>query len=207
MDLAKVNFDQLKEMSVALNTAKYEDAEGDEVSFYKGKKLKTIAISKEDLVKAFDEAIKSIDEDVVNDLPEDIIDFYNELFAAEEGEATPAAEEGEATPAASDPGDKKAEESTKTEKPAKKTKKPVKKTEKSEKKKKEPVELSVYGHKLDTQAAALDDLIATGKAISLEELAKKSGRSVLGVKGHIKHLRDSRGLKINEKNGMYQLVE
>jgi hypothetical protein len=193
MNVAKIDFDQLKKMAIALGAAKYEDAEGDQISFYKGKKLKTIAISKEDLAKSFDAAIKSVDDEVVNDLPEDIIDFYNEFFGEEapEGEEEKPEEAPEPVP----------------EKPAKKTEKAEKPVKEKPVKEKKVVELSVYGHKLGTQAAALDDLIALGKPISAEELSKKSGRSLLGSKGHVKHLIDSRGLKIVEKDGMYQLVK
>ena len=193
MKLEKMDFDVLKKMAIALGVAKYKDTEGDEVSFYKGKKLKTIAISKEDLAKNFDAAIKSIEDEVVNGLPEEIIDFYNEYFAEEE-----KPEEKPPEKPAEKPPEKPPEKPAKTEKPAKAEKPP---------KEKKTVELSVFGHKLGTQASALDDLLNAGASISLDELSKKSGRSALGVKGHIKHLRDSRGLKIEEKDGMYKLVK
>lgn len=53
----------------------------------------------------------------------------------------------------------------------------------------------------------LDDLLAPGVAISLEDLVAKSGRSKLGVKGHIKHLIDSRELLIENKDGVYRLIK
>ncbi|MFA5397941.1 MAG: hypothetical protein WC346_18160, partial [Methanogenium sp.] len=62
------------------------------------------------------------------------------------------------------------------------------------------------GHHEGSQAAALDNLLAPCKSISLEDLNKKSGRSILGVKSHIKHLREARGLNISEKDGMYQYI-
>jgi biotin operon repressor len=182
----------LKKMAVLLNTSTYKGEDGKEMLFYTGKKLKTIAISKEDLAKNFDAAVKGISDEVVNDLPEAIIDFYNDNFAEDEAAA--------AAPAPEKPVEKKA-----VEKPAKvKAEKAPKEKKTGEKK---VVELSVFGHKVGTQASALDDLINSGKAISLDELSKKSGRSALGVKSHIKHLISARGLKIEEKDGMYKLVK
>jgi len=180
MNLAKLDFDALKKMAVALCEAETEDGE----KFYIGKRLKTIAISKENLAKDFDAAIKSVSDEVVNDLPEDIIDFYNEFFGEESGDGDDESAEKPAK-----------EKKEKAEKPAK------------EKKAKDPVELSCFGHKVGSQAAALDDLLEGGKSISLTDLSAKSGRSALGVKSHIKHLQDARGLKIEEKNGVYKLIK
>ncbi len=205
MLLEKLDFDQLKKMALALNTAMYKGEEGKEVLFLK-MKLKTIAISKENLAKNFDTAIKSIPNEVVNELPDDIIDFYNEFFA----EPDEPAEHTEPEPVA------KAEEAPK-EKKEKVEKAPKEKKEESPKEKKEKVEkatkekkvaeLSVFGHKLGSQSAILDDLLNTDVGISLEKLSEKSGRSPLGVKSHIKHLRTDRGLKIDEKEGVYILVK
>lgn len=194
MLLEKIDFAQLKKMALALNTAKYADGE-EEKNFYTGKTLKTIAISKEDLAKSFDLAIRSIADEVVNDLPGEIIDFYNEFFPPESAEAAP---EKPAEAAPEKPAKEKKEKAPK----APKEPKPPK-----EKKEKKEVELSVFGHKVGTQSAALDDLLAAGESISLDDLSKKSGRSPLGVKGHIKHLRDSRKLVIEEKEGMYKYIK
>lgn len=207
MQLEKIDFGQLKKMALALNTAKYKDGE-EEKNFYTGKTLKTIAISKEDLAKNFDAAIKSIADEVVNDLPEEIIDFYNEFFSAEEGAAAEAAPAAEAAAAEAKPAeDAAAAAEPVKEKKEKKEKAPKEPKPPKEKKEKKEVELSVFGHKMGTQSAALDALLVEGTPISLDELSKKSGRSPLGVKGHIKHLRDSRKLNITEKDGMYQYVK
>jgi biotin operon repressor len=197
MEAAKLDFDILKSMTKALNTATYTK-DGEQVPFL-AKKVKTIAVTKEGLAKAFDEAVQGIDADVVNDLPEEIIDYYNENFVEEAGEGAEAAGEGaEASPEEAKPP--KAEKSPNPKK--EKAEKPAK-----EKKPKKDIPLSCFGHQVGSQAAALDDLIAPGKAISLDDLSKKSGRSPLGVKSHIKHLQDARGLTINEKDGMYQLIK
>ena len=196
MKLEKIDFDKLKEMAKTLNTLTYQK-EGVEVPFIK--KIKVVAVSKEGLAKAFDAAVQGIDPNIINTLPGDMIDFYNDHFAdAGEAEAATAAAAAPAAaaPAAAAP----APEKEKKEK-AKKEPKPPK-----EKKEKKAVELSCFGHQMGSQAAALDDLLASGEPISLEDLSKKSGRSPLGVKSHIKHLQESRGLTIGEKDGKYQLV-
>jgi hypothetical protein len=193
MDLAKLDFEVLKEMAKELNKATY-DKDG-AATLFLAKKLKTIAVTKELLATAFDAAIQGIVEaELADKLPEEIIDYYNENFVDEEGaEAEKAAEPAPAKEktTAKAPVKEKAAAAPKAEKPAK------------EKKVKAAVELSCFGHKIGSQAAALDDLLAPGKPISLEELSKKSGRSLLGVKSHIKHLQDARKLVIESKDGTY----
>jgi hypothetical protein len=195
MKLEKIDFDVLKEMAKRLNTLTYQK-DGAEVPYIK--KIKVVAVSKEGLAKAFDAAVQGIDADVINTLPEDMIDFYNANFV-EEGEAA----EGTAETAAAAPAGAAAPapEKEKKEK-AKKEPKPPK-----EKKEKKEIPLSCFGHQVGSQAAALDDLFNTGNAFTLEELSTKSGRSVLGVKSHIKHLQEARSLTIGEKDGKFQLVK
>jgi len=184
MDVKKIDFEELKKMAKVLNQATYENGDGEETSFLE-KKLKIIGVTKEALAGALDAAVQGLDDDVTSLLPDEVIDFYNTNFSDEGGEA-----------AAKAPAAKKAAPATKA---------PEKKT--AEKKKAEPKELSCFGHKKGSQAAALDDLLNTGKKISLDDLSKKSGRSPLGVKGHIKHLQVDRKLKIEEKEGIYVLVK
>jgi hypothetical protein len=195
MDLAKLDLDVLKVMVKELNGATY-DVDGTATLFL-SKKIKTIAVTKEGLATAFDTAIQGIVEaDLATNLPEEIIDYYNENFVDEEGaESEKAAEPAPAKEktAAKAPAKEKAAAAPKAEKPVK------------EKKAKVAVELSCFGHKIGSQAAALDNLLAPGKPISLEELSKKSGRSLLGVKSHIKHLQDARKLVIESKDGTYTL--
>lgn len=199
MNLDKIQVDVLKKMAAALNVATYE-AEGVAKLFLGGKKIKTVAVAKEGLAKAFDEAIRNINDEIVNNLPEEIIDFYNEFFS----EATQAEIAGEAPAATADPAAAPAAAApAAAPKPVKEKKEKVVK----EKKVKVAKELSCFGHKVGTQSAALDELLAPGNPISLDDLVAKSGRSLLGVKGHIKHLQESRGLKIEVKDNIYQLVK
>ena len=195
MNLDKIQVDVLKKMAAALNVATYE-AEGAAKLFLGGKKIKTVAVAKEGLAKAFDEAIRNINDEIVNNLPEEIIDFYNEFFS----EATQAEIAGEVPAATAAPA---AAAPAAAPKPVKEKKEKVVK----EKKVKVAKELSCFGHKVGTQSAALDELLAPGNPISLDDLVAKSGRSLLGVKGHIKHLQESRGLKIEVKDNIYQLVK
>ena len=193
MQLEKLDFDLLKKMAKDLNSAVHESGKA-----FLEKKIKAVAVTKQGLAEAFDAAVQGIDPDIINDLPEPIIDFYNANFAVEDTTASAAAEaepekkEEEAPPAKEEK--KKAEKAKKEPKPAK------------EKKPKKEVELSCFGHQVGSQAAKLDDLLAPGKPISLKDLSDKSGRSPLGVKSHIKHLQEVKKLTITEKDGTYQLV-
>ena len=189
--MSKFDFNELKDMVKALNEAVYETEDGSEVKFLDDK-IKIAGVSAEKLKDSFIQAIASLDEDVQQVLPDEISDYYNDLISEDDPEADPEPE---------------------PEKPAKKTaakddkKKEKEKAKKEPGKKKEPAELSVFGHKMNTQAAKLDALLSPGKSISLEELIKGSGRSALGVKSHIKHLIDARGLTINVKDNMYRYVK
>jgi outer membrane biosynthesis protein TonB len=177
-------------MVKALNEAVYLAEDNSEVEFLE-EKIKIAGVSTEKLKDSFIQAIATMDEDVQQVLPDEISDYYNDLIS-EDPEPEPEPE---------------------PEKPSKKTsakeekKKEKEKAKKEPGKKKEPAELSVFGHKMNTQAAKLDALLAPGKSISLEELIKGSGRSALGVKSHIKHLIEARGLTINVKDNMYRYVK
>jgi len=195
MDVKKLDFEELKKMAKALNQATYDA--GDEEAPFLEKKLKIIGVTKEKLAADFDAAIQGIDDDATSLLPDEIIDFYNANFSDEGGDK--GGEGGEGGDGEEAPPEKKAAAKAPEKKAAEK--KPA------EKKKAEPKELSCFGHKKGTQAAAIDELLNTGKKISLDDLAKKSGRSPLGVKGHIKHLQVDRKLKIEEKDGVYVLVK
>lgn len=188
--MSNIDFKQLKEMVKALNEAVYLAEDNSEVEFLE-EKIKIAGVSTEKLKDSFIQAIATMDEDVQQVLPDEISDYYNDLIS-EDPEPEPEPE---------------------PEKPSKKTsakeekKKEKEKAKKEPGKKKEPAELSVFGHKMNTQAAKLDALLAPGKSISLEELIKGSGRSALGVKSHIKHLIEARGLTINVKDNMYRFVK
>jgi len=188
--MSNIDFKQLKEMVKALNEAVYLAEDNSEVAFLEDK-IKIAGVSTEKLKDSFIQAIATMDEDVQQVLPDEISDYYNDLIS-EDPEPEPEPE---------------------PEKPSKKTsakeekKKEKEKAKKEPGKKKEPAELSVFGHKMNTQAAKLDALLAPGKSISLEELIKGSGRSALGVKSHIKHLIEARGLTINVKDNMYRYVK
>jgi len=190
MDVKKIDFEELKKMAKALNQATYDA--GEEEAPFLEKKLKIIGVTKEALAGAFDAAVQGLDDDVTSLLPDEVIDFYNANFSDEGGEAAGEAAPPEKKPAAKAPEKKPAAKAPEKKPAAKKS---------------APKELSCFGHKKGSQAAALDDLLNTGKKISLDDLAKKSGRSPLGVKGHIKHLQVDRKLKIEEKDGVYVLVK
>jgi hypothetical protein len=200
MKLDALDLKVLKEMAVALNEATYKDGDAD-AHFVTGKGLKTVAVSKEGLAAAFDDAIRAIPDDVVNDLPGEIIDFYNEYFSeAEPGEVETAATTTTAAETKATPAKEKKEKKEKSAK-EKKEKVPRAKKEKTER------QLSCFGHVVGTQSAAIDEMLLPGKPVTLEALVEGSGRSKLGVKGHIKHLIDSRGLIIENKDGVYRYIK
>lgn len=202
--MSKINEAELKEVVAVLNKATYKDGDGKEVSFL-DTKIKTIGMSAEKLAFVFAQTIESIDDSITGQLPDAVIDFYNKHdFPAKEPVEEAKSEKKEEKPVAktlTKKSETKKEEPKKPEKKAEKAK--VQKTAK----KKEPAELSVFGHKMNTQSAKLDALLATGKGFTKAELAKQSGRSELGVMSHIKHLRDDRKLTINEKDGVFKYVK
>jgi hypothetical protein len=201
----------LKDMIKALNAATYKNDEGEDVSFLETPIKITIGTSADKLAIAFAAAVNSIDDEITGQLPDEVIDFYNDTdFPTEEESQSSEKEEEEPvtkkTPAAkAAPAKKEAPKKEAEKAPAKKE--AVKEAPKKTTKKKEPAQLSVFGHKMNTQASKLDALLAPGKSISLADLVKGSGRSELGVKSHIKHLIESRNLTINEKDGVYRYVK
>lgn len=188
--MSNIDFKQLKEMVKALNEAVYLAEDNSEVEFLE-EKIKIAGVSTEKLKDSFIQAIATMDEDVQQVLPDEISDYYNDLIS-EDPEPEPEPEPEKPSKKASAKDDKKKEKEKAKKEPGKK---------------KEPAELSVFGHKMGSQAAKLDALLAPGKNISLEELIKGSGRSALGVKSHIKHLIEARGLTINVKDNMYRFVK
>jgi hypothetical protein len=206
--MSKINPEELKEAVKLLNTSSYENEDGEKVSFLETK-IKAIGVSTDKLAFLFAKAIFDMEDDVAQKLPEFIIDFYNDNeFPSEE----PTEEEPEKTKKEESAVKKTEEKKTETKKEAPKKEAPKKEAPKKEApkkvaKKKEPAELSVFGHKMGSQAAKLDALLGTGKKISLEDLSKQSGRSELGVKSHIKHLIETRKLTINVKDNIYQYMK
>ena len=188
--MSKVDAGKLKEIIKILNAATYVDENDAEVLFLETK-IKTVGATTEALLKAFEDAIGSLSDDVSPELPDDVIDFYNEVVSGADAEEEPEPEAPKAKAKAEAPK-AKAKEDPKKDKP---------------KASKEKAELSIFGHKKVSQAGTLDALLAPGKSISLEDLSKQSGRSILGVKSHIKHLIESRNLTINVKDNMYRYVK
>lgn len=195
MKLAEIPFDKLKEMAKKINQAVY-DEDGEKKKFLE-KPIKTIGVSKETLATEFAKAVEGMADELIELFSKDyqeIAVFYNDNDFLPEVASTE-----KKTETTEKKKEEKAAPKEKEKKSAPKADKPPKETKKAE--------LSIYGHKIGSQAAVIDDLISSGKSISLEELSKKSGRSVLGVKSHIKHLGEARGLTIEEKEGSYRLIK
>ena len=80
------------------------------------------------------------------------------------------------------------------------------KDKKKDKKKDDSSKLSVFGHRLNTMAATLDDSFAKGA--SYEQAATTAGCKVLRAKDHLAHLKRDKGLKVREiKDGVFKAVE
>ena len=207
--MSEIDVTKLKEMIKALNNAKYKNDDEEEVSFLETPIKISIGASTAKLAIAFATAINSLEDAVTGQLPDAVIDFYNDTdFPTEESEKTEKEETTVAKAKAKEVAKKeepKAKEAVKKEAP--KAKEAAKKETTKKSGKKEPTPLSVFGHKGNSQAAKIDALLAPGKSVTLEELVKGSGRSELGVKGHIKHLIETRNLTINVKDNVYRYVK
>ena len=206
MDLENINGGELKDMCKAFNTMV---AENDE--FGACAKIKVVGVKLADLVQVFIGAMDQIltlceeNEELENLVPDDLAGYYNHLV---DPEAAAEVEE-EATEDTPEPEEEPEEEPEPKKKPTPKPKAEPKakaKAEpkpKAEKKAKEPEEKSRYGHKLGSQAAALDDALFKDGG-TYETLSKKTGRSIPGVKSHIQHLKNM-GIEIVEKDGFFKV--
>jgi hypothetical protein len=172
--LDQIDVARLKAAIEALNKATFKTEDGTEKKFVE-QNLKTVAITKANMLDSFVKAVEGMDEKIAENLPEVVSKFYNVFVSEAEEDDQPAP-----VPA------------------AKKEKKPKEpKAPKEKKPKKEKAVLSEYGHKQGSQAAKLDDLLKEG-GHTVDEMAQISGRTTLGVRSHIQHLRNDRKLVIEE---------
>jgi hypothetical protein len=196
------------------------------------KKKVPVVGKKELVVKRFEEAVLSIPQADAQNIPEFATNFYNKLFADEvdetreqpEGEAKDPnvllAEQKERERKEEEEMTKKKTEAEKKANAAKKTTTAVKKD--VPKKKEEPKKvakkevpkkvkkekvmgLSCFGHQVGSQSAKIDELLNSGKWMTPNDLMKASGRNLRGVKGHIKHLIETKRAVIECKDGNYRV--
>ena len=157
-------------------------------------KLKVVGTKKITLAELFAANIEKMAADGNEEkIPKESKDYYNVLFADEfvGGEEDPAKED----PLKEDPPKKDPPKSDKP-KPDKKKDKPKTKT----------VETSVFGHRMNTMASALDDAFAKGA--SLEQAADAAGCKVPRAKDHLAHLKRDIGCKVSEpKEGVFKAVK
>gem|GEM_PF-3376743 len=131
-----------------------------------GEQLRIVGVKKEVLLEQFATAIETASE-AGKDIPVKAVEFFNFVFDPDAPEEPPKG---------LNPDKNKAKGPAKTEK-----------------KKKEPAPKSCFGHKMNTQAAFLDDLFAEGT--TLEEAAETVGVKRARVVNHMNHLIKDRGLK------------
>jgi hypothetical protein len=135
--------------------------------------------STENLQATYKRIMLKLDEmKLIDETPEEAIDFWEENITIFGDEVV-----------VEDPPEEKA--------PAKKA--PAKKAPAA---KKGETEKSIYGHKLGSQGAILDDLFQKGT--TLEDAAEAIGAKVGRVKGHLNHLQNDKGLVFDvSKAGVY----
>ena len=145
-------------------------------------KIKIVGVDKSTLVENFIKTVNALDEAGV-DIAEEIITFYNDGIK----EITETLEE-----------DTEGEEDTE-EDPALKKEKKVKKPKPHKEKK--VIKLSIFGSRVGTQAAAIDEMLLKG--ITIIDMAKQLKTTPSRVKSHIEHLKTNKKVEIVCENGVY----
>lgn len=148
-------------------------------------KIRVAGVKKEEIVKQFTDNLEALGEKV--ELPAPVVDFYNILYADEAEDLEPS----------SDPEPEKEEE------PEPKEKKEEQPKAERKKETRKPMEKSCYGHRVGSQAGALDDLLYTGA--TMDEMVKAVGSTRARVGTHIQHLKQKRGLEITNEGGVYKV--
>jgi hypothetical protein len=185
-----------------------------ELSFKKGKetvtheivKIKVIGKKKEDLLKQFAEIVETTPDEVANELPENVIIFYNKVFNEEEAGAEPEKKEDPDPPVAEKkkptPKTKgKKEEPEKEEEPEKKEEEPPKKKKEKKAPVKKNLEKDEFGYVVGTGANLIDRAIIDSgkKGVTKAEMVEASGRT---VGSHIYALK-AKGIVLTIADGRY----
>ncbi len=151
------------------------------------KKIKTLKRKKEDIIKDFtDVVLSAIENDATGDLPEIVIDFYNDHIAGGEDE------DGEDVPEKKD---------TKKKSGLKKSKTGAKKTDK----KKSSVEVDAYGARKGSGTSDINTMLIKGATI--DQISDKIGSPKSRVRSHLYTL-GKKGHTINKnKDGVLKLAK
>lgn len=175
------NLKELKEMCKVLN-------EMDEVGADDGKfpTIKYTAVKKDVIVESFVALVDALDDAKV-DIPEAAVNFYNDGITE-----TPKVGKGK-TPAAAKAPEKKALEK----------KAPVKDKLEKAAEKKAAAATNGLGHRLGSQAAAIDELVKKGT--TLADAAAQCNTTPSRVKSHIGHLIKDKGVNVPCKDGIFKI--
>lgn len=166
----KIN--ELKDVSKKLNDLGLEGIE----------KIRTVGVKQDVMAEKFMIAVESVDDAGLTDqLPEEIINAYNELTA------TVPPEESE---------EKSEEESEEVGKKNEKTKSSQKKAAEKGRGKNKGASRSRYGHVQSALSGQLDDLLFAGNTVNAMMDALKIKRT--RVINHVKHLKNDKGLTVVE---------
>lgn len=180
--MADVSMKTLKKTAKLLNEATYKNSDGEEVKFL-DEPIKIVGAKQDALAATFKEKVEelvgSLEEEALNQAPEEIAELYNDLTSE-----APAEEEKEAA------GEEEKEEPA--EKPKKGKGEVKEKGKEKAKPKKKPIppgkerELSRYGHTKGTQAGDLDDAVFKGG--TLDEISAEADVTRVRARSHVKHL-------------------
>lgn len=195
LDIDKVNLNELREAIKSLNSSDLTE-----------NKIKVIGKKKEDLLNLFAKAVESVPDEQANNLPTDVILFYNENVGSDdEGEddeieeSTKEEEKEEEKEEKPDPEpdpEPEPEPKKEKEKPTPKEKKETPKKERVTKEKDE------FGYVIGTGANKIDRAIIDSKkeGVTKAEMEEVSGRK---VDSHLYALIKLKNIPIVKENGKY----
>ncbi len=169
-------------------------------------KIKTIGVKNADLAAAFVEAVLKVPDDQKGDLPEVVIELYNEIATGGDGGGEQKAEEAEKAAPAEGAEKPEAEKPEKVKAEKSKKEKPPKDPNAPKRPPPPKGELTTWGHVKGTQAGNIDEVLQDGEGHSLQEIAEKVNCSIVRVKRHLVHLKSDRGLPFEEKDGFLKVV-
>lgn len=190
-EISKMERAKLMEMAKKFNEATYEDKESGEQQPFLTTKIRTVAVKDAVLKASFIAACETlVDTDVEELVPEDIVAAYDELIkekdeSSEEGKAH-ATETKESSKA---PAEKKAGGNL-----------PVR-------------EKDTYGSVKGTMSSAINEMLAKGSTMEamckmlVKDFGKEEGSAEAKIRGHIKFMQKERGLKVNEKDGVFTIAK
>lgn len=215
--MGKVDYRELKDVAAALNDSGVLD-----------ENIKIGGVKKDDLLASFLEAVESVDDEFQDELPDEVIDFYNAENPSEEEEEEEEEEPGEDEEEEEEDGEEgpdEGEDEEDEEEPPKKVKKKVSSSKKVKVKAKskvkgkalpqggkkklagKEVDVNDRNHQIGSMRATLDSLFDKESTVtSIRKVMSKKhdcdeDKTLRKIKGHIRHLRDKHEMEISLVEG------